>query len=83
MNLVDSFDGGEVHAGGVVRVVTFRSSSILQSGFVLILPSDSALSLAPASCISLCLILGLPIGVWALVTASGPDVRAAFCNRKA
>jgi hypothetical protein len=37
---------------------------------------------AMVPCVSLCLILGLPIGVWALVTASNPDVRAAFRDRR-
>ena len=38
---------------------------------------------AMVPCISLCLILGLPVGVWALVTAGSPDVRAAFRDRRA
>ncbi|MGL6073537.1 MAG: hypothetical protein ACRC8S_05165 [Fimbriiglobus sp.] len=38
--------------------------------------------LAMIPCLSLCLIFGLPIGVWALVTATSPDVRAAFRDRR-
>lgn len=38
---------------------------------------------AMVPCVSLCLILGLPIGVWALVTAGSPDVRSAFRDRRA
>ena len=38
---------------------------------------------AMVPCVSLCLLLGLPVGVWALVTASSPDVRDAFCDRRA
>ncbi|AWM37244.1 hypothetical protein GobsT_48120 [Gemmata obscuriglobus] len=38
---------------------------------------------AMVPCVSPRLILGLPIGVWALVTAGSPDVRGAFRDRKA
>ena len=36
------------------------------------------LSLIP--CTSLCCVLGIPAGIWALVTLNKPDVKAAFDN---
>jgi hypothetical protein len=36
---------------------------------------------AMVPCLSPCVILAVPIGVWALVTTSNPDVRRAFPSR--
>jgi hypothetical protein len=56
-----------IFAGGL-NLLKLENYSLVRTGSIT----------AMVPCISLCLILGLPIGIWALVTAGSPDVQAAF-----
>ena len=42
----------------------------------------TAAVLAMIPCISGCCLLGVPVGIWALVALSKPDVKAAFAQKK-
>jgi hypothetical protein len=63
--------------GAVVGVVVFIGASRMQSlqnhQFAF---TASILAMLP--CISPCCLLGLPFGIWALVTLNKPEVKAQF-----
>ncbi len=74
---------------GIVGLFGVVASLVVFSGGLSLLRLDSyglvrtGSITAMVPCASLSLILGLPIGVWALATASSPDVRPTFRNRRA
>ena len=63
---------GFVVFGGGLNLMKLDAYGLVRTGSIT----------AMVPCVSLCLILGIPIGVWALVTSSSPDVRAAFRDRR-
>lgn len=59
--------------GIVIIVGALRMKSLTSYGFAV---ASSVLAMIP--CVSPCCILGLPIGIWALVVLLDKDVKAAF-----
>jgi hypothetical protein len=53
---------------GAMRMKNLRSYGL----------SISAAVLAIVTCCSLCAVVGLPVGIWALVVLRSPEVKAAF-----
>ncbi len=67
IGIINTLAGLAILAGGL-NLLRLENYGLVRTGSIT----------AMVPCISLCLILGLPIGIWALVTASSPDVQEAY-----
>ena len=71
IGIVNGLAGIAIFTGGL-NLLKLDNYSLVRTGSIT----------AMVPCISLCLIFGLPIGIWALVTAGSPDVQVAFRRLK-
>lgn len=60
-------------AGAITTFAGIKMRALQSRGLVIL---GSVLAMLP--CVSPCCLAGLPIGIWALVALSNPDVKAAF-----